>query len=170
MAEWSIAAVLKTVEGQTSGGSNPSLSAETKTKDFTKAFKNSIKAPYINRLRCFFYIGTPTRWRLVGFGSQSSVNFCYTGCYRLTTHQKNVAVTAKWSPFWSPWNHWFITNYVELCSRNATQNLNRYENDFLSVVLCAFQPWKQTGEITADDSDFPEWRNVECWFFRNLHW
>jgi hypothetical protein len=28
MAERSIAAVLKTVEGQTSGGSNPSLSAE----------------------------------------------------------------------------------------------------------------------------------------------
>ncbi len=28
MAEWSIAAVLKTVEGQTSGGSNPSLSAK----------------------------------------------------------------------------------------------------------------------------------------------
>jgi hypothetical protein len=27
MAEWSIAAVLKTVEGQTSGGSNPSFSA-----------------------------------------------------------------------------------------------------------------------------------------------
>jgi hypothetical protein len=27
MAEWSIAAVLKTVEGKTSGGSNPSLSA-----------------------------------------------------------------------------------------------------------------------------------------------
>ncbi len=29
MAEWSIAAVLKTVEGHTSGGSNPSLSATT---------------------------------------------------------------------------------------------------------------------------------------------
>lgn len=28
MAEWLIAAVLKTVEGHTSGGSNPSLSAE----------------------------------------------------------------------------------------------------------------------------------------------
>ena len=28
MAEWSIAAVLKTVEGHTSGGSNPSLSAQ----------------------------------------------------------------------------------------------------------------------------------------------
>lgn len=27
MAEWSIAAVLKTVEGNTSGGSNPSFSA-----------------------------------------------------------------------------------------------------------------------------------------------
>ena len=27
MAEWSIATVLKTVEGHTSGGSNPSLSA-----------------------------------------------------------------------------------------------------------------------------------------------
>ena len=32
MAEWSIAAVLKTVEGQTSGGSNPSLSAECMPK------------------------------------------------------------------------------------------------------------------------------------------
>ncbi len=30
MAEWSIAAVLKTVEGHTSGGSNPSLSAKEK--------------------------------------------------------------------------------------------------------------------------------------------
>ncbi len=30
MAEWSIAAVLKTVEGNTSGGSNPSLSANGK--------------------------------------------------------------------------------------------------------------------------------------------
>ena len=29
MAEWSIAAVLKTVEGHTSGGSNPSFSAKT---------------------------------------------------------------------------------------------------------------------------------------------
>ena len=35
MAEWSIAAVLKTVEGQTSGGSNPSLSA---TKPDYQAF------------------------------------------------------------------------------------------------------------------------------------
>ncbi len=32
MAEWSIAAVLKTVEGHTSGGSNPSLSANIKYK------------------------------------------------------------------------------------------------------------------------------------------
>ena len=32
MAEWSIAAVLKTVEGHTSGGSNPSLSAASNNK------------------------------------------------------------------------------------------------------------------------------------------
>ena len=32
MAEWSIAAVLKTVEGHTSGGSNPSLSADKSCK------------------------------------------------------------------------------------------------------------------------------------------
>ena len=32
MAEWSIAAVLKTVEGNTSGGSNPSLSAKSSPK------------------------------------------------------------------------------------------------------------------------------------------
>ena len=32
MAEWSIAAVLKTVEGHTSGGSNPSLSAQKSCK------------------------------------------------------------------------------------------------------------------------------------------
>ncbi len=31
MAEWSNAAVLKTVEGHTSGGSNPSFSAKTVT-------------------------------------------------------------------------------------------------------------------------------------------
>lgn len=35
MAEWSIATVLKTAEGHTSGGSNPSLSATFK--------KNSLK-------------------------------------------------------------------------------------------------------------------------------
>ena len=34
MAEWSIAAVLKTVEGNTSGGSNPSLSAKRKLFKF----------------------------------------------------------------------------------------------------------------------------------------
>lgn len=31
-----------------SKGSNPALSAETKTKDFTKAFKKSFKASYIS--------------------------------------------------------------------------------------------------------------------------
>ena len=45
MAEWSIAAVLKTVEGHTSGGSNPSLSAKArinplKFSGFSYAHKN----------------------------------------------------------------------------------------------------------------------------------
>ena len=48
MVEWSITTVLKTVVPRGTGGSNPSLSAETKTKDFTKAFKKSFKAPYIS--------------------------------------------------------------------------------------------------------------------------
>ncbi len=48
MVEWSITAVLKTAVLRGTGGSNPSLSAETKTKDFTKAFKKSFKAPYIS--------------------------------------------------------------------------------------------------------------------------
>ena len=38
MAEWSIAAVLKTVEGHTSGGSNPSLSAQESQKTPTESF------------------------------------------------------------------------------------------------------------------------------------
>ena len=40
MAEWSIAAVLKTVEGHTSGGSNPSLSAVSNDKpaEFQRVF------------------------------------------------------------------------------------------------------------------------------------
>ena len=42
MAEWSIAAVLKTVEGHTSGGSNPSLSA--KVFQFWKAFLLYVQA------------------------------------------------------------------------------------------------------------------------------
>ena len=40
MAEWSIAAVLKTVELRGSGGSNPSLSAEIKAKRRQKRDKS----------------------------------------------------------------------------------------------------------------------------------
>jgi hypothetical protein len=46
MAEWSIAAVLKTVEGQTSGGSNPSLSAQSTNRSAHRAdflFKGLLK-------------------------------------------------------------------------------------------------------------------------------
>ena len=38
LAEWSKAAVLKTVEGKPSGGSNPSLSAINEKAPFTGAF------------------------------------------------------------------------------------------------------------------------------------
>ena len=49
MAEWSIAAVLKTVEGHTSGGSNPSLSA-TNAENQQVTNKAPQKAPEF----CFF--------------------------------------------------------------------------------------------------------------------
>ena len=47
MAEWSIAAVLKTVDLRGSGGSNPSLSAEKWLTDICKPlfFYNSPKVP-----------------------------------------------------------------------------------------------------------------------------
>ena len=55
MAEWSIAAVLKTVEGHTSGGSNPSLSANNKVNSAASqqlvavlilyTYKNTYKLP-----------------------------------------------------------------------------------------------------------------------------
>ncbi len=45
MAEWSIAAVLKTVELRGSGGSNPSLSAETENKTVKSVFRLGVKAP-----------------------------------------------------------------------------------------------------------------------------
>lgn len=51
MAEWSNAAVLKTVEGHTSGGSNPSFSAKTLVKHcfarvFTFRYKYGCKFMY----------------------------------------------------------------------------------------------------------------------------
>ena len=45
MAEWSIAAGLKTVELRGSGGSNPSLSAETENKTVKSVFRLGVKAP-----------------------------------------------------------------------------------------------------------------------------
>ena len=48
MAEWSIAAVLKTVELRGSGGSNPSLSAKEQ-----KNIRSAFRAPYI-----FLFINT----------------------------------------------------------------------------------------------------------------
>ena len=47
LAEWSNAAVLKTVEGHTSGGSNPSLSATYLISTY--------KIPYFNGNKGFFF-------------------------------------------------------------------------------------------------------------------
>ncbi len=63
MAEWSIAAVLKTVEGHTSGGSNPSLSANNLSK-IAVAYKAAaifIFIPYKNT----YNIGSIDFWRIV---------------------------------------------------------------------------------------------------------
>ena len=54
MAEWSIAAVLKTVEGNTSGGSNPSLSAKWLQDDFKMVVKTAFKI-IVNRCKTYTY-------------------------------------------------------------------------------------------------------------------
>ena len=52
VAEWSIAAVLKTVEVRASGGSNPSLSAESLRQKVTE----DRQTVQIERFERFFYV------------------------------------------------------------------------------------------------------------------
>lgn len=63
MAEWSIAAVLKTVEVRASGGSNPSLSAGGLQKVFTRVFNLAFKKVdnrcKIKVLQRFFFVYSP---------------------------------------------------------------------------------------------------------------
>ena len=54
MAEWSIAAVLKTVEVRASGGSNPSLSAKWLQDDFKMVVKTAFKIS-VNRCNTYTY-------------------------------------------------------------------------------------------------------------------
>ena len=54
MAEWSIAAVLKTVEVRASGGSNPSLSAKWLQDDFKMVVKIAFKIS-VNRCKTYTY-------------------------------------------------------------------------------------------------------------------
>ena len=54
MAEWSIAAVLKTVEVRASGGSNPSLSAKWLQDDFKMVVKTAFKIS-VNRCKTYTY-------------------------------------------------------------------------------------------------------------------
>ena len=100
MAEWSIAAVLKTVELRGSGGSNPSLSAKRLQSDckmvVTEAF--IIRG---NRCRTWSYndFSLYAVYRLdglpLGANSHQSVKFCYRNCYTNQGVAISVAVTAK---------------------------------------------------------------------------
>ena len=54
MAERSNAAVLKTVEGHTSGGSNPSFSANSSDNQLVMSFSPEI-TPNSDRIGCFFF-------------------------------------------------------------------------------------------------------------------
>ena len=100
MAEWSIAAVLKTVELRGSGGSNPSLSAKRLQSDckmvVTEAFKTRV-----NRCRIWSYndfslyaVHRPDGLPL-GSNRHQSVKFCYRNCYTNRGVAICVAVTAK---------------------------------------------------------------------------
>ena len=86
MAEWSIAAVLKTVEGNTSGGSNPSLSAKWLQNDFKMVVKTAFKIS-INRCKTYIYndfslyIPLSPDGITLCFDNHHSVKFCYINCY-----------------------------------------------------------------------------------------
>lgn len=98
MAEWSIAAVLKTVEVRASGGSNPSLSAERFQKGFTNEVNLAFKVQIIVVKSRFYndfslYIALSFDGTTLCFDSQHSVIFCYAWCYTKKTMPQNVAVT-----------------------------------------------------------------------------
>ena len=65
MAEWSNAAVLKTVDLRGSGGSNPSLSAQTNSDDFSSLFLFSLHSrDSFSRWRCGRVVGDSARRRI----------------------------------------------------------------------------------------------------------
>ena len=100
MAEWSIAAVLKTVELRGSGGSNPSLSAKRLQSDCKMVVREAFKTR-VNRCRTWSYndfslyaVHRPDGLPL-GSNSHQSVKFCYRNCYTNRGVAISVAVTAK---------------------------------------------------------------------------
>ena len=73
MAEWSIAAVLKTVELQGSGGSNPSLSAEDGREDVRRGDSRKICwSPFVFYVLCCSRQGR----RSLFAGAMSSAHCC----------------------------------------------------------------------------------------------
>lgn len=76
MAEWSIAAVLKTVEVQASGGSNPSLSAVSVVNQWLTKFTHSFTL--IHALTVCFFCGQLTVWK--------KLKNCCQNCRRVHGH------------------------------------------------------------------------------------
>ena len=79
MAEWSNAAVLKTVEGHTSGGSNPSFSAKEnpQRKLWVFYFKARQKFIFVRALAIWVldsqYLFSVFFWRIAGFSLKNGV-------------------------------------------------------------------------------------------------
>ncbi len=93
MAEWSIAAVLKTVEGHTSGGSNPSLSAEKAVSHRLAAFFSYgvMRTPEVRFAPTnLAHISPPRRDIIAPFRADSCVTFA--------TDINDAAITAPHRP------------------------------------------------------------------------
>lgn len=86
MAEWSNAAVLKTVDLNGSGGSNPSLSAEKWLTDICKPL---------------FLFNIPKKYPIFEFRSQADLDHGKNGFVPLSdkTELKNIQFFRKYLPF-----------------------------------------------------------------------
>src|SRR5690606_32919799 len=84
MAEWSIAAVLKTVEGNTSGGSNPSFSA---TLNLNKLL--------IRLLRFFYIYILHSELNLVRSKQQPNIQLFFQFCISLSISVRDFPVCSS---------------------------------------------------------------------------
>ena len=118
MAEWSIAAVLKTVEGNTSGGSNPSLSANNQSES---AVTHKVTADLI-----FIPYKFPWQQRLQSLGYK---------CINMSTNKKISLLTLLGLilPLGNIWGPYIIRIHNDIQSYQFRKNLVIFEF-FLSLV------------------------------------